>query len=205
MHTIVNHPLVAHKLALLRDKNTSFHIFREVTSEITTLLAYEALKNIQTVTTSVTTPLGNASVRCIERDILLVPILRAGLGMMDGLTKMLPMARVGILGYYRDHDSKQAIKYYSNIPKLENPHVIILDPMLATGGSILSAIEFLRYDGYRDLSVISIIAAPEGIYAVEHQYPEVSIVTAAVDERLDENKYIFPGLGDAGDRMFGTL
>ncbi len=205
MHTVVQHPLVAHKLALLRDKNTSFHIFREVTNEITTLLAYEALKRIETVPTTVITPLGPCDSHCIRRDILLIPILRAGLGMLDGLTKMLPIARVGFLGYYRDQDSKQAIKYYSNLPKLNNPHVILLDPMLATGGSIIAAIELIRYEGYHDISVISIIAAPEGIHAVERQFPELPVITAAVDERLDEHKYIIPGLGDAGDRMFGTL
>ncbi len=205
MHTVVNHPVVAHKLSYLRDKETSFHVFRDITAEITSLLAYEALKNIDTKHFKVSTPLTDVDTLRIQRDILIVPILRAGLGMLDGLIKMIPLAHVGLLGYYRDHDSKQAVKYYSNIPKLNNPYVIILDPMLATGGSILSAIEFLRYEGHHDINVISIISAPEGIYAVEHAYPEVPIITAAVDERLDEHKYIIPGLGDAGDRMFGTL
>ena len=205
MYYEISHPLVKHKLTVLRNAATSHKQFRELSSELTMLIAYDAMKNLETHQINVDTPLTGTIGSKIKNDIVVIPILRAGVGMLDGMLSLVPNARVGFLGLYRDHDTKMPVSYYEKFPQdLTDPCFYIIDPMLATGGSIIAAIDTLKEKGYNSITVISIIAAPEGIKAVEEAHPDSNIYTGSIDECLDHNKYIIPGLGDAGDRLFGT-
>ncbi len=203
---VLNHPLIHHKLAVLRDKNTGVKEFREVVGEISTLMCYEATRDIPTVDVEVETPVAMARVKTLgDTKVTIVPILRAGLGMVDPMIKLLPSARVGHIGLFRDPDTHEPIKYYCKMPDdISQSRVFIVDPMLATGGSASAAITFIKEYGCKSITLVNIIAAPEGIAVIRRDHPDVNIYAAAVDERLNENAYIVPGLGDAGDRIFGT-
>ena len=205
MHIQIDHPCVQHKLALIRDVRTGHKEFRELATEITEFVCYEALKNINTREVEVQTPLETAKCRMIDQDIVVVPVLRAGVGMLEGILELVPTARVGFVGLYRDEETKQPVAYYERFPPQARTGIsIIIDPMLATGGSTVAAIDQLKAFGAKDIVVICIVTCPEGLALVEKEHPEVPVYTAAIDDRLDENKYIVPGLGDAGDRLFGT-
>ncbi len=203
---VLDHPLIHHKLSVLRDKNTGVKEFREIVGEISTLMCYEATRDIPTVEKTVETPVAAAKVRTLgDQKITIVPILRAGLGMVDPMLKLLPSARVGHIGLFRDPDTHEPIKYYCKMPDdIAESRVIIVDPMLATGGSASAAIDFIKEYGCRNITLVDIIAAPEGINVIRRDHPDVDIYVAAVDEKLNEHAYIVPGLGDAGDRIFGT-
>lgn len=199
------HPLVKHKLTVLRNAVTQHKQFRELVSEITMLLGYDAMKDLEIEPLKVETPLAGTIGARLKNEIVVIPILRAGVGMLDGMLNLVPNARVGFMGIYRDHVTKEPVTYYEKVPKdLHNPVFFIIDPMLATGGSIIATIDLLKEAGYKDITVIAIISAPEGIKIVENAHPDIKIYTGSIDECLDENKYIVPGLGDAGDRLFGT-
>ncbi len=205
MYYEISHPLVKHKLTVLRNVETRHKQFRELVSEITMLITYDAMKGLDTVPNPVDTPLAGTTGFKLKSDIVVIPILRAGVGMLDGMLNLVPNARVGFVGMYRDHDTKEPVSYYEKLPRdLNYPHFFIIDPMLATGGSIVATIDSLKEKGFDKVTVISIIASPEGIRRVEETHPDVDIYTGSIDECLDENKYIIPGLGDAGDRLFGT-
>lgn len=203
---ILNHPLIEHKLAILRDKNTGTKEFREIANEIAMFLCYEAMRDVQLEETEIETPLTKMRTGKLNEDkFAFVPILRAGTGMLDGLTSVIPNAKIGHIGLYRNEETLKPVKYFYKVPKdIHKREVIILDPMLATGGSALDAIEMIKQDGAKKIKFLCIIAAPEGIQKVEEKYPDVQIYAAALDERLNEKGYIMPGLGDAGDRIFGT-
>jgi len=202
----VSHPLVRHKLGLLREKNISTKDFRELASEIGMLLAYEATKNLPTESVIIETWSGPATVDRIKgKKITIVPILRAGLGMMDGVLKALPNAKVSVVGLYRDEKTLQPVPYFAKlVPDIDRRQAMILDPMLATGGTLIATIDLLKKAGCRDIVGIFLVAAPEGIRRLAERHPEVDIYVAAVDECLNQNGYILPGLGDAGDKIFGT-
>ena len=205
MYQQIDHPLIADKLTRLRQRDTQPKEFRELTAELTMLLAYEALKAAEIDPVDIETPLTRTTGSRLRHEIVIVPILRAGVGMLDALLKLVPAAKVGFLGMYRDPETKLPCEYYAKLPlPTANSLAIIIDPMLATGGSTNAAICYLKTAGFKTIVVVSILAAPEGITAVEADHPDVSIVTAAVDQCLDDHKYIVPGLGDAGDRLFGT-
>jgi uracil phosphoribosyltransferase len=205
MYHEINHPLVKHKLTVLRDVATRHKQFRELVSEITMLLAYEAMKGLDTLPTPVDTPLAGTMGAKLKNDIVVIPILRAGVGMLDGILNLVPNARVGFVGMYRDHVTKEPVSYYEKLPRnLDHPYFIVIDPMLATGGSLVATIDSLKEQGFNTITIISILSSPEGIKKVEESHPNVEIYTGSIDECLDENKFIIPGLGDAGDRLFGT-
>ncbi len=203
---VFDHPLIKHKIAHLRDKNTGMKEFRELIEEITSIMAYEALKDIPTKTVKVETPLEVCDQTIIvEKSIAIVPILRAGLGMVNGIHTLLPTAKVGHIGMYRDEETMQPQPYYCKLPDgIENMKVFLLDPMLATGGSASEAIDFLKQKNVKDITMMSIIAAPKGIEKVATDHPDVKVFVSTLDRELNENCYILPGLGDAGDRLFGT-
>jgi uracil phosphoribosyltransferase len=203
---VFDHPLIQHKVTILRDKRTGHKEFRELVEELAMLMAYEVTRSHPTAEIDVETPLTLTRGRTIAgKEIAVVPILRAGLAMETGITRLIPTARVGHLGIYRDPDSLEPVPYYSKLPPdIAEREVLILDPMLATGGSTVSAIDTLKQKGCRTIRVLAIIAAPEGVQKVHDAHPDVEIYTAAVDERLNDHGYILPGLGDAGDRLFGT-
>lgn len=203
---IVNHPLINHKIALLRDVNTGTKQFRETVCEISTLLAYEALKDVPTVAKEVTTPLETVTQYVVkENSVAIVPILRAGLGMVNGVLALLPTAEVGHIGIYRDPKTLQAKEYYCKLPdSIADKKVIVLDPMLATGGSACEAISLLKQQGCDDIKLMSIIAAPQGIDNVLARHKDVQIFVACVDRQLNDDGYIVPGFGDAGNRLYGT-
>ncbi len=201
----IDHPCVQHKLAIIRDIDTGHKKFRELATEITEFLCYEALKSIKTKEVKVQTPLATAVCNILDTDIVVVPILRAGVGMLEGILELVPTARVGFVGLYRDEETKQPVSYYERFPpQTKGGTCIIIDPMLATGGSTIAAIDLLKEFGAGVIIVICIVTCREGLDLVEAVHPDVAIYTASIDERLDENKYIVPGLGDAGDRLFGT-
>jgi len=205
MHEEVKHPCVQHKLALIRDENTGYKKFRELATEITMFLCYEALKEIEVKQVTVKTPLAEAAGHKIANELVVVPILRAGVGMLEGILDLVPTARVGFVGMYREPETKKAVSYYHKLPtETDGATCIIIDPMLATGGSMSATIEFLKEHGAESIVVVCIVTCPEGIAAIEAEHPDVKIYTASVDDRLDDRKYILPGLGDAGDRLFGT-
>ncbi len=202
---ISEHPLMKHKITMLRDKNTSTKEFKELISEVAMLLTYEATRELPTVETTVQTPIAEAKCSKIKQDIVIVPILRAGLGMVDGVHNILPAAKVGHIGLYRDPETLTPVEYYCKVPKdLENTKVFVLDPMLATGKTAEAAVEFLKERGAKDVTVICVLAAPDGVKTVQSTFEDVDIYAAAYDTMLNEKGYIVPGLGDAGDRMFGT-
>jgi uracil phosphoribosyltransferase len=201
----IDHPCVQHKLAILRDVETGHKRFRELVTEITRLICYEALKHLPTRAVQVQTPLAETTCRKIDSDIVVVPILRAGVGMLEGILELVPTARVGFVGLYRDEMTHEPVAYYERFPpQIRGGTCIIVDPMLATGGSTTAAVERLKAGGPGDIVVVCIVACPEGIARVESAHPDVRIFAAAIDDHLDENKYIVPGLGDAGDRLYGT-
>ena len=203
---IFDHPLIQHKLSLMRDVHTGAKEFRELLEEISMLMVYEVTRDLPTKTVEIETPICIAKANVISgRKIAFVPILRAGLGMVDGLLQLVPAAKVGHIGMYRDHDTCEPVEYYCKLPAdIEERDIIVLDPMLATGGSAIDAIDQLKAHGCKNIKFMCIIAAPEGIEALTAKHPDVQIYCGALDEKLNENKYIVPGLGDAGDRIFGT-
>ena len=205
MALLIDHPCVQHKLAIIRDVDTGHKRFRELATEITKFVCYEALKNVATREVTVQTPVANASCRKIDTDLVVIPILRAGVGMLEGILELIPTARVGFVGLYRDEETKQPVTYYERFPpQIKGGTCIIIDPMLATGGSTVAAIDLLKKRGGDNIVVVCIVTCPEGVALVEKAHPDVQIYAAAIDEHLNENKYIVPGLGDAGDRLFGT-
>ncbi len=203
---IMDHPLVQHKVALLRSKNTGTKEFKELVSELATLLCYEATRGLPTEEVEIETPIAVAKTRMLAgRKLALVPILRAGLGMVDGMLALLPAAKVGHIGMYRNEETLEPVEYYCKLPDdIAERDVIVLDPMLATGGSACDAITQIKKRGARTIRYIGIIGAPEGLDRLQKEHPDVDIFLAALDEKLNENGYIVPGLGDAGDRIFGT-
>ena len=205
MHEEIRHPCVQHKLALIRHKDTGHKEFRELATEITMFVCYEALKTISLKDVEVETPLEIAHCHKIAEDIVVVPILRAGVGMLEGILSLVPSARVGFVGLYRDEVTKEPVTYYQRLPdQTKRGLCILVDPMLATGGSTIAAIDILKQEGARKIVVVCIVTCPEGLQRVEEAHPDVQIFAASIDERLDDNKYIIPGLGDAGDRLYGT-
>lgn len=202
----LNHPLISHKLTILRDKKTGTKEFREVISEISTILCYEAMKDAKLEDKEIETPICAMTGKKLDEDkYAFIPILRAGTGMLDGLIRVLPNAKIGHIGMYRNEETLKPVKYYYKTPKdIDKREVIVLDPMLATGGSGMDAIAMLKESGAKKMKFLCIIAAPEGINKMQETYPDVDIYCAAIDEKLNENGYIVPGLGDAGDRIFGT-
>ena len=206
MHTVLAHPLVKHRVTLMRDVNTKPKQFRELVNEITEFLAIEALKDLRTVEVPVTTPVAKTTGVKIADSIVIVPILRAGMGMLDAMLRILPYAKVGVIGMQRDEATAEPVPYYAKIPRAKSDELaIVIDPMLATGGSACDAFVQLKKLDYRRILFLCLIAAPEGIAKVEREHPDVQLFTAAKDERLNRHFYIVPGLGDAGDRVFGTL
>ena len=205
MAHLIEHPCVQHKLAIIRDAETGHKRFRELSTEITKFVCYEALKNLPTREVVVTTPVAEAHCRKIDTKLVVVPILRAGVGMLEGILELVPTARVGFVGLYRDEETKEPVTYYDRFPpQIRGGTCIVVDPMIATGGSTSAAIDALKENGATDIVVVCIVTCPEGIEFVEAKHPDVKIYAAAIDERLNEKKYIVPGLGDAGDRLFGT-
>ncbi|NLW21596.1 MAG: uracil phosphoribosyltransferase [Clostridiales bacterium] len=203
---IFEHPLIQHKVSLLRDKNTSMKDFRALVDELSMLMVYEITKDFELVDTEIETPMAKTRTKVLsERKVALVPILRAGIGMVHGIQQLLPNARVGHIGLYRDHDTHEPVEYYCKLPvDVADSTVIVLDPMFATGGSIAAALRILKSKGCADLRLVCIVAARHGVDRVAREFPDVKIYCAAFDEDLDPNAYIVPGLGDAGDRLFGT-
>lgn len=203
---ILNHPLVSHKLTILRDKSTGTKEFRELVGELSQILCYEALKDAEVKDVEIETPLCKMQGKKVDENrYAFVPILRAGTGMLDGLISIMPNAKIGHIGLYRNEETLKPVKYYFKTPKdLANRVTIVLDPMLATGGSSIDAISMLKEEGAKEIKFLCIIAAPEGIKALQEVHPDVEIYAAALDEKLNEKGYIVPGLGDAGDRIFGT-
>ena len=204
--TIFNHPLVQHKVAMIRDKNTSVKDFRDLIKEIAGLMVYEITRNLQTIPIKVETPLAvTDAVACEGRTLAIIPILRAGIGMVDGILQLIPNAKVGHIGLYRDPETLNPVEYYCKLPTdINEREILILDPMLATGGSAIAGIELIKKHGGQKISFVCIIAAPEGIKKMHDAHPDVPIYAAALDSHLNDHGYIVPGLGDAGDRLFGT-
>ena len=203
---IMNHPLIQHKLSFLRDKNTGTKEFRELVSEIATLMCYEATRDLPLMDVQTETPMCTATTKVIAgRKLAFVPILRAGLGMVDGMLALVPNAKVGHVGLYRDPESHEPVEYYCKLPNdIEKREIFVVDPMLATGGSASAAIDFIKARGGKKIIFMCLIAAPEGIEVLQKAHPDVDIFIAAKDERLNDHAYILPGLGDAGDRLYGT-
>ena len=203
---VLDHPLIQHKLAILRSKNTSVKEFRELVSEISGLMCYEATRNLPTKEVEVQTPVAVAKCRRLAgKKLAIIPILRAGLGMVDAMVDLIPAAKIGHIGLYRDPETHKPVEYYCKLPEdIGNRQVFVVDPMLATGGSAVAAIDFLKQYGCQNIIMMNMIAAPEGVKAVQEAHPDVDIYLAALDEKLNEHAYIVPGLGDAGDRIFGT-
>ena len=203
---VLDHPLIQHKLAILRSKETPVKEFRELVGEIAGLMCYEATRNLPTKEVSVETPITTATCRMLAgKKMAIVPILRAGLGMVDSMVNLIPSAKIGHIGLYRDPETHKPVEYYCKLPDdIGNRQVFVVDPMLATGGSAIAAIDFLKQHGCRQIIMMNIIGCPEGVKAVTAAHPDVDIYLAAMDEKLNANAYIVPGLGDAGDRIFGT-
>ena len=203
---VLDHPLIQHKLAIMRNKETSVKEFREMVSEIAGLMCYEATRNLPVENVDVETPIATAHCKMLAgKKLAIVPILRAGLGMVDAIVDLIPSAKIGHIGLYRDPETHKPVEYYCKLPEdIGNRQVFVVDPMLATGGSAIAAIDFLKQHGCRHIIMMNIIGAPEGVKAVQEAHPDVDVYLAALDDHLNENAYIVPGLGDAGDRIFGT-
>jgi len=205
MHEEIRHPCVQHKLSLIRNVETGHKRFRELATEITMFVCYEALKNVRVRAVDVRTPLATAKCHVIDEDVVVIPILRAGVGMLEGILSLLPSARVGFIGLERDEATAEASAYYQKMPyQIRGGISIIVDPMLATGGTLVATIDLLKSAGCRSVRGIFLVAAPEGLQRLQASHADVEVFVAAVDERLNEAGYILPGLGDAGDRIFGT-
>ena len=202
----MDHPLVQHKLALIRDQNTGSKDFRELVTEVTMLMAFEAMRDLELEETTVQTPVTEAKVKMLAgKKLAVVGILRAGLIMVDGILKLVPAAKVGHIGTYRDPESKLPVRYYAKLPQdIQDRRVFLVDPMLATGGSAVDALNELKLAGATNIKLLNLIAAPEGVAKVEAAHPDVEIIVAALDSHLNDHAYIVPGLGDAGDRIYGT-
>jgi len=206
MLILLKHPLLTHKLTQLRRKETTVKDFRETMEEIAGLMAYKVTNDLPLKNVIVNTPLATFQTRELAVDIVLVPVLRAGLGMVDGITRLIPTARTGHIGIFRDHKTLEPLTYYTKFPhNLADALVMVLDPMLATGGSSGAAIQVLKDNGAKTIKLVCVVGVPEGVRKIEHDHPDVQIYLASLDEKLDENGYILPGLGDAGDRLFGTF
>lgn len=203
---VMNHPLIQHKLSIMRDKNTTVKDFRECAHEIGLLLGYEATKDLELEDFELETPITKMIGKRTKRGVALIPILRAGLGMVDALMNLIPSARIGHIGLYRNEETLEPVEYYCKVPTdIAERQVLVLDPMLATGGSAVDAITLLKKRGAKNITFVCIIAAPQGVEALRKAHPDVDIYCGALDEKLNEKGYIVPGLGDAGDRLFGTL
>lgn len=204
--TQIAHPLILHKLAFIRDKNTGSKDFRELVEEVAMLMAYEVTRDLQTEEINIETPICTTKCKVLAgKKMAIVPILRAGLGMVDGMLKLIPAAKVGHIGLYRDEETLQPVEYFCKLPQdISERDVIVVDPMLATGGSASDAITLLKKKGAKYIRLVCLIGAPEGVKLVQDTHPDVDIYLASIDEKLSENGYIVPGLGDAGDRLFGT-
>ncbi len=203
---VLDHPLIQHKLAILRSKDTPVKEFRELVGEIAGLMCYEATRKLPLKDVEVETPVATAKCRMLSgKKLAIVPVLRAGLGMVDQMVALIPSAKIGHIGLYRDPETHKPVEYYCKLPEdIANRQVFVVDPMLATGGSAVAAIDFLKKHGCKNIIMMNIIGAPEGVEAVQKAHPDVEIYLAALDEKLNEHAYIVPGLGDAGDRIFGT-
>ena len=203
---VLDHPLIQHKLAILRNKETPVKEFRELIGEIAALMCYEATRNLPLKEVDVQTPVAVAKCHMLAgKKLAIVPVLRAGLGMVDTMVALIPSAKIGHIGLYRDPETHMPVEYYCKLPEdIANRHVFVVDPMLATGGSAVAAIDFLKKHGCRNITMMNIIGCPEGVKTVQEAHPDVELYLAALDERLNEHAYIIPGLGDAGDRIFGT-
>nr|WP_325176377.1 uracil phosphoribosyltransferase [Pelagicoccus mobilis] len=204
--TISNHPLIQHKLSYIRDKTTSKKVFKELVDEVGTLLAYEITKSLPVRAVQVDTPLATTTCHVVDAErVVLVPLLRAGLGMVDGVLNLIPNCAICHLGLYRDHDTHEPVTYYFKpMPEPEERMFMMVDPMLATGGSAIASADLLKKNGAKNIKFMCLVAAPEGVEAFQHAHPDIEIYAAALDERLNDDAYILPGLGDAGDRLFGT-
>ena len=204
--TQITHPLIQHKMAFIRDKNTGSKDFRELVEEVSMLLAYEVTRDLQTEEVEIETPICKTKCQMLSgKKTAIVPILRAGLGMVDGMLKLIPAAKVGHIGLYRDEETLQPVEYFCKLPQdIEERDVIVVDPMLATGGSAADAITLLKKRGAKNIRLVCLISAPEGIKLVQNAHPDVDIYVGSIDEKLNDHGYIVPGLGDAGDRLFGT-
>jgi uracil phosphoribosyltransferase len=205
MLNLLKHPLLTHKLTHLRRKETSTKEFRETLEEIAGLMAYEITRDLPLKNVTVETPIGKCHTQELAKDVVLIPILRAGLGMVDGISNLIPTARVGHIGMYRDHETLEPNTYYSKFPEnLPDAIVMVLDPMLATGGSASAAISFIKEQGAKSIKLVCVVGTPQGVDKVMRDHPDVQIYLAGLDEKLNDNGYIVPGLGDAGNRLFGT-
>ncbi|NLL30173.1 MAG: uracil phosphoribosyltransferase [Clostridiales bacterium] len=204
--TEIKHPLISHKLAIIRSKDTGSKDFRELVEEVSMLMAYEVTRNLSTEEVEIETPICKAKCHMLSgKKVAIVPILRAGLGMVDGMLRLIPAAKVGHVGLYRNEETLQPVEYFCKLPQdIAERDVIVVDPMLATGGSSADALTMLKKRGAKNLRLMCLVGAPEGIKYVQEQHPDVDIYLAEIDEKLNENGYIVPGLGDAGDRLFGT-
>lgn len=204
--TQIAHPLILHKLSFMRDKNTGSKDFRELVEEVAMLMAYEVTRDMQLEEVEIETPIGLTKCKVLAgKKLAIVPILRAGLGMVDGMLKLIPAAKVGHIGMYRDEETLMPVEYFCKLPQdIEDRDIIVTDPMLATGGSAIDAINALKKRGAKNIRLMCLVGAPEGIKAVMEAHPDVDIYLASIDEKLNEHGYIVPGLGDAGDRLFGT-
>lgn len=204
--TVIDHPLIQHKLTIIRDKNVGTKEFREVVDEIASLMAYEVTRELPTMDIEVETPVAKTMQKTLAgKKLAIVPILRAGLGMVDGIMKLIPAARIGHIGMYRDEETLEPVEYFVKLPEdIDQREVLVVDPMLATGGSAVMAIDALKKRGAKTIKLITLVSAPVGIEMIQKMHPDVEIYTAGLDEGLDEHGYIVPGLGDAGDRLFGT-
>ncbi len=203
--TIFEHPLINHKLTIARDENTGMRDFRALVNEIGGLMAYEITRDLPVKEVIVKTPIAETKAYALAKEVVIVPILRAGIGMVDGIHNLIPTAKIGHIGMYRDEETLEAHEYYAKFPKeMPESAVLLVDPMIATGGSVISAIKALKQRGAKDIRLVGLVAAPEGIKKIQEAYPDVDIYLAALDEKLNDKGYIVPGLGDCGDRLFGT-
>ena len=203
---VIDHPLIQHKLTMIREKNCGTKVFREVVNEIAMLMAYEVSRDMPLEDVVIETPMGKSTQKTLSgKKVAIIPILRAGIGMVDGILELIPAAKVGHVGLYRDEETLQPHEYFVNLPEdIESRQLFVVDPMLATGGSAIMAIDSLKERGASNIKFVCLVAVPEGVKALQEAHPDVDIYTAALDERLNEDGYIVPGLGDAGDRLFGT-
>lgn len=205
MLTVLDHPLIKHKLAIMRDKKATTKEFAEELDEIAGLMAYEISRDLPTKKVDVETPMGICHTEMLAKDVILVPIMRAGMGMTQGIRNLIPTAKVGFMGLYRDERTLEPVEYFAKFPKnLEDSIVMVLDPMLATGGSACAALDLIKKRGAKTIKLVNLVAAPEGVKHIQEHHPDVDIYLAALDEKLNDIGYIVPGLGDAGDRIFGT-